>query len=643
MRRTVCVILAMWATSLAYTFDDAPASAQQSFLTIEGDQFAYEGTIVKLKGTNYYPQCCMWAAMWTNWNWPAMQGDADAIRGLGMNCVRILVPYSHGGWGGASPPPERLRQLEDLVNLMGSRGIRSCVTLFDWETSFPAQGTSTEADHLSHLSAIVSRLKDNKNVFLWDVKNEPDHPANIGGYDNWDSNPIARDRIVSWLERMCLAVRAIDPNHPVSAGIRWWENVEDCLSFVDVAIFHSYWPNIGTQEIPDVKRYMGAEPKPILVEEFGWPSNPDPCYRDGQWIDIYDEAEQLNVYANHLAAIRQHDTAGCIQWMTHDARSYTTDPRQSFENYFGLWRFDLSLKPAGEYYRDQFTVCQFFGPLDATPPAPVTQFVAVADARQIRLSWQNPTDADFVATMVRMSTTAYPSAPSSGTAAGLRYAPAGSGDGLALDPLVAGTTYYFSAFARDYSGNWSPAARVAATPMPDTTPPSPVTAFTATATGTSVRLSWRNPDDADFRGTMIRYGTNAAPAGPTDGLLLADRVKPPGTTDAITHADIVPGMLYYYAAFAYDNCNPANYAAPAVDVSGASGPTDFDGDGDVDLTDFGYFQMCFNGPNRVGLLADYCESADVDRDGDVDLSDFGRFQTCFNGPNRPMPTACVGG
>jgi hypothetical protein len=61
---------------------------------------------------------------------------------------------------------------------------------------------------------------------------------------------------------------------------------------------------------------------------------------------------------------------------------------------------------------------------------------------------------------------------------------------------------------------------------------------------------------------------------------------------------------------------------------------DIDRDGDVDLTDFGAFQACFNGPNRspsTGCTSD----ADFDDDSDVDLGDFSQFQTCFNGPNRP--------
>ncbi len=65
---------------------------------------------------------------------------------------------------------------------------------------------------------------------------------------------------------------------------------------------------------------------------------------------------------------------------------------------------------------------------------------------------------------------------------------------------------------------------------------------------------------------------------------------------------------------------------------------DFDKDCDVDLDDFGFFQMCFNGPNQPTFPE--CATADCDGDQDVDLNDFVIFQRCFNGPNRSP--ACIG-
>ncbi len=66
---------------------------------------------------------------------------------------------------------------------------------------------------------------------------------------------------------------------------------------------------------------------------------------------------------------------------------------------------------------------------------------------------------------------------------------------------------------------------------------------------------------------------------------------------------------------------------------------DADGDGDVDISDFGRFQLCFNGANRPPTQAG-CDDADFDDDNDVDLADYQFFQACYNGPNNPA--ACPG-
>lgn len=60
-------------------------------------------------------------------------------------------------------------------------------------------------------------------------------------------------------------------------------------------------------------------------------------------------------------------------------------------------------------------------------------------------------------------------------------------------------------------------------------------------------------------------------------------------------------------------------------------PADFDGDGDVDQSDFGIFQGCLSGP-WIPQNDPPCTNTDLDGDGDVDQADYGGFQRCFSGP-----------
>jgi hypothetical protein len=528
-----------WTTLLAWLAVAGVIRADE-FVRVQGDQFVLNGQVYKIKGANYYPRDHMWAAMWSSWDPDAVAREARMMHDLGLNAVRILVPYSNGGWNGPNVPESRLQMLEQVVNTMGELGIRSVVTLFDWDTSFPTAGSSKETDHLKYLSTIVARLKDNPYVLMWDVKNEPDHPANYGQCDcnpgacgNWDCNPTKRNQIVSWLQRMCVAVRSRDPNHPVSAGMRWWENLSDVLAFEDVAVFHSYWPNIGTQEIPQTKALMGTSLKPILVEEWGWPTNPTPCNRDGQVIYAYNETEQLNVYTNHLAAFSQHNIAGGLQWMAFDALGYTSNADESFENYFGLWTYAYALKPAGIYYRDHFPVA------------------------------------------------------------------------------------------------WFPAV---------TPPTGPVTGLAATVAAPAIELSWTNPGSESFAGTMIRYSPQGYPASPAAGNLLCDRSATPGSTDHATHTAPGIGVRMYYSAFARNT--DGVFAAAATANQMVTVRADYDGDGDVDMTDYAHIQACLSGP-YIPQAAAACADTREDTDTDVDQDDVGLFLYCFGRPGSPLISGCT--
>ena len=69
-------------------------------------------------------------------------------------------------------------------------------------------------------------------IRAWDIKNEPDHPNNIDGHDDWNQDPAKRDIIVPWLNWVTAAVHAADGNHIVSIGIRWWTNIQAVINSV---------------------------------------------------------------------------------------------------------------------------------------------------------------------------------------------------------------------------------------------------------------------------------------------------------------------------------------------------------------------------------------------------------------------------
>jgi hypothetical protein len=116
---------------------------------------------------------------------------------------------------------------------------------------------------------------------------------------------------------------------------------------------------------------------------------------------------------------------------------------------FGSWPADT---------RDDFTVLfstalsVFALGLVATPPPPVANVTSVSKSpvcNQVSFSWTNPNTPNFGGVFVQRSTTGYPASASAGSRVADVLAPASS---YTNTGLVSGTTYYYTLFAHDTTG-----------------------------------------------------------------------------------------------------------------------------------------------------------------------------------------------
>lgn len=94
-----------------------------------------------------------------------------------------------------------------------------------------------------------------------------------------------------------------------------------------------------------------------------------------------------------------------------------------------------------------------------------------------------------------------------------------------------------------------------------------------------------------------------------------------------------------------DDCDfcPGTFLGALVDDGGCpvAFKPDFDGDGDVDQSDFGFLQRCMTGPN-VPVDTAECEKARLDSDDlDVDAEDLDLFVDCLSGSNIPFDPGCL--
>ena len=115
--------------------------------------------------------------------------------------------------------------------------------------------------------------------------------------------------------------------------------------------------------------------------------------------------------------------------------------------------------------------------------------------------------------------------------------------------------------------------------MGDSEAPGDVTNFTAIPGNGQVELSWTNPTDDDFVGTMIRYRTDGTyPTNYQDGAAVENDndgkfPNTPGSDDGYTHTGLDNDITYYYSAFTYDNAPNYSETAHAQATPDGTQPT----------------------------------------------------------------------
>jgi hypothetical protein len=262
---------------------------------------------------------------------------------------------------------------------------------------------------------------------------------------------------------------------------------------------------------------------------------------------------------------------------------------------------------------------------DITPPGPAVGLTATALNDRITLRWSNPGNSDQIGSLIRYSTTGFPSGPSDGgLLADLRSAePSPSIE----HPVTLVGTYYYSVFTYDAMLNYSSAAQVSAVYiLTPGTASQPQPGDGADQVSITPLLTWQpglhsivhnvyfgiEPDVLELRQSQ---GSETFSPGPLD-LLRTYYWR----IDEVNGTEVTTGLVWHFTTQSLNS--------------------DFDADGDVDQEDFGVSQACLSGPN-IPQNDPHCLRARMDSDNDVDQNDVALFQRCMTGPGVPVNPHCA--
>lgn len=179
---------------------------------------------------------------------------------------------------------------------------------------------------------IVRRYRNEPHILAWDLRNEGDldYGARPG-----DTAQFSQAEVIAWLAHISQLIRENDPHHLLTAG--WWGDPTVTNPYVDILSFH-HWSEAGQLQAR-LDDYQQRNDKPILLQEVGYHSWAEAPY------DQRDELGQADILGRALEIAEARDIAGWVVWTAFDFVPAAGQPA-THEHFFGLWRVDLTPKPA---------------------------------------------------------------------------------------------------------------------------------------------------------------------------------------------------------------------------------------------------------------------------------------------------------
>lgn len=288
--------------------------------------------IPNCRGVNYYPKQQPWNMFGTSFRDGIIAQDFEKIRQMGLNTIRIFVPYET--FGKARVDPEKITQLRRTLDIAEEHDLKVMVTLFDFYGDYRlSDWTLTHR----HAEEIVTALKSHKALLAWDIKNEPD----------LDFQSRGKTQVMAWLQELLKKVKSWDTQHPVTIG---WSNPEAALHLakeVDFVSFHYY------REPSEFKRAFqllqtAVPDTPIVLQEYGHSSY------DGLWNAFLGSEEAQADYFEAMQEVLAAEDLPYLFWTLYDFESIPNEVvgrlpwRKARQRHFGILNAEGKPKTAYE-------------------------------------------------------------------------------------------------------------------------------------------------------------------------------------------------------------------------------------------------------------------------------------------------------
>lgn len=353
-----------------------------------------------LVGVNYWP-ARTFVHMWGEFDAREIDRDFEAIASLGLRLVRFFLFWPDFQPEAHAVDVAMLGKLRTVFDIGARRRLLLMPTLLVGHMSgpnwIPRWAISDETNNRPRVYVVDAEISTNKprDIFGRDeevleaerllvrtVVERFRHERALWGWDICNEIDLVQlpdtDAGDRWLRTIANDIRAVDSDHPVTAGILPWPD-ESTRGFhrashrlVDVASIHAYplydersGGATDTEYVSNmIEDVRGAAGRPVMLTEFGLPTNPEAGSRAvtmtwgrrEQTVQLVDESEAALFVRDVLPVARDAGALGAVIWCfaDYDPALYGRTPFGTLihERYFGIFDAGGRLKQTGAALRD---------------------------------------------------------------------------------------------------------------------------------------------------------------------------------------------------------------------------------------------------------------------------------------------------
>jgi len=252
----------------------------------------------EMRGCNYIPSYAGNSVqMWLHYDTSVIRRELDLAGSIGLNTVRVFLQSAVY----ESDPRGFLKAVDDFFEAAEERDLSVVPCLFDGcfgqtpsveNDGIPLDSTIPNYPWVAcpglenvrsefyprgerYVQSVIATVGQRRNLFLWDVMNEPFSCGNPEIQNTLDCHTpfavAARRRIVDFCDHFSGALKDLGDGHAQTIGATDVTKLYYFEPMVDVLSFHEYWPDPEGFE-PLVRRALQKAEKagkPLVLTECG--------------------------------------------------------------------------------------------------------------------------------------------------------------------------------------------------------------------------------------------------------------------------------------------------------------------------------------------------------------------------------------